>query len=276
MTPKQSKGKGLASSSHGSKRARRTSEEEHEDVRIAPQPLRRYGLYWVMEQEDRLHTLGLGFVFDAAGDCILNMVRELLASWEPKERTNQVKIRGKIINFSPIALNRLLGTPKVDPQPFVNIVKKLTSRDTRQTLCDPNSVAGSTDHQQFGFHVSFPYAHMSMQTRVWLKIGIDVTKTKEPEGVNCPLLYVSERNARIGNMLPHLYGMQILQLRMNGVTQEKLQQLNMDYPLSEHSRALCRVGLGFEEPINDDVATEDEMERVDSNVEYSDAEDEDF
>ncbi|MCE3214879.1 hypothetical protein HAX54_000198 [Datura stramonium] len=31
MAPKPSKEKGLASSSHGSKRARRTSEEEHED-----------------------------------------------------------------------------------------------------------------------------------------------------------------------------------------------------------------------------------------------------
>ncbi|MCE3050335.1 hypothetical protein HAX54_046925, partial [Datura stramonium] len=53
MAPKVNKGKGVASSSHGSKRVRRTSEEELEDVRMAPQPLRRYGLRWVTEQEGK-------------------------------------------------------------------------------------------------------------------------------------------------------------------------------------------------------------------------------
>ncbi|MCD7472096.1 hypothetical protein HAX54_013035, partial [Datura stramonium] len=35
------------------------------------------------------------------------------------------------------------------------------------------------------------------------------------------------------------------------------------------------VGLGYEEPLDDDVATEDEMERVDSDVESSDDDEED-
>ncbi|MCD9639613.1 hypothetical protein HAX54_024248 [Datura stramonium] len=111
MTPKVNKGKGVASSSHGSKRARRPNEEEHEDMSMAPQPLRRYGLRWQ---------------------------------------------------------------------------------------------------------------------------------------------------------------------RMNGVIEEKLQQLNIDYPLSEHSRALCRVGPGYEEPLDVDVATEDEMARVDSDIESSDDDEKDF
>ncbi|MCD9638493.1 hypothetical protein HAX54_022493 [Datura stramonium] len=64
-------------------------------------------------------------------------------------------------------------------------------------------------------------------------------------------------------------------LRMNRVTEEQLQQLNMDYPLSEHSRALCRVGPRFEEPLDDDLATKDEMVRVDSDIESSDAEEKD-
>ncbi|MCE3051872.1 hypothetical protein HAX54_051090, partial [Datura stramonium] len=51
MAPKVSKGKGMASSSHGSKRERRPSEEEHEDVNIEPPPLRQYGLRWVTEKE---------------------------------------------------------------------------------------------------------------------------------------------------------------------------------------------------------------------------------
>ncbi|MCD7450373.1 hypothetical protein HAX54_005716, partial [Datura stramonium] len=105
MAQKVNKGKGIASSSHGSKRARRPSEEEHEDVSMAPPPLRRYDLRWVMEKEgkkwlkehkeskyshdmfidrnclslvfphmvDRILTLGLGFMFNAPGDCNLNM-----------------------------------------------------------------------------------------------------------------------------------------------------------------------------------------------------------
>ncbi|MCD7471462.1 hypothetical protein HAX54_011915 [Datura stramonium] len=136
MSPKVNKGKGVASTSHVSKRARRTGEEKHKDVRMTPQPLRQYRLYWVMEQEGKKC-----FVFDAPGDCNLNMVREFLENWMPRERSYQVKIRGQIIEFAPISLNRLLGTPQVDPQPFVNIVKKPPYKDTRHTMCGPNSVA---------------------------------------------------------------------------------------------------------------------------------------
>ncbi|MCD9560992.1 hypothetical protein HAX54_019859 [Datura stramonium] len=65
-------------------------------------------------------------------------------------------------------------------------------------------------------------------------------------------------------------------LRMNGVTEEQLQQLNIDYPLSEHSRALCTVVPRYEEPLDDDVATEDEMVRIYSVIESSDDDEEDF
>ncbi|MCD7465725.1 hypothetical protein HAX54_001813 [Datura stramonium] len=106
--------------------------------------------------------------------------------------------------------------------------------------------------------------------------GIDVTKTKEAEGINGPFLSVNEHNAQSDNMLSHLYSMPMFQLRMNGVTKEQQQQLNMDYPMSEHSRSLCRVGLGFEEPIDDDMGIEDEMVRVDSDIESSDDEEHDF
>ncbi|MCD9644096.1 hypothetical protein HAX54_032074 [Datura stramonium] len=64
-----------------------------------------------------------------------------------------------------------------------------------------------------------------------------------------------------------LFSMQMLHLRMSKVTKEQLQQLNIDYPLSEHSRALFNVGLDFEELFNDDDATDDEQTRVDSDLE---------
>ncbi|MCD7471826.1 hypothetical protein HAX54_012547 [Datura stramonium] len=52
--------------------------------------------------------------------------------------------------------------------------------------------------------------------------------------------------------------------RMNGETEEQLQQLNMDYPLSKHSRSLCRVGPGFEKPLDYDDAIDEEHARVES------------
>ncbi|MCD7458034.1 hypothetical protein HAX54_036967 [Datura stramonium] len=219
MAPKVRKGKGVAFSSHGSKRARRPSEEEHEDVSMTPPPLRRYGLHWVTKKEDRILTLDLDFMFNASGDCNLNMVREFLVNWMPKERLNQVKINGQIIEFAPKALNRLLGTPNVDPQPFVDMVKKPPYRNIRHTLCALTLLHGGLATNNLDYDPR----------------GVDVTKTKEPEGINGPVLTVNEHNVRIDNMLSHLYSMQKFQLRMNSVTEEQLQYLNIDYPLSEHS-----------------------------------------
>ncbi|MCE5166009.1 hypothetical protein HAX54_013994, partial [Datura stramonium] len=102
--------------------------------------------------------------------------------------------------------------------------------------------------------------------------GLEVIKTKDPEGLYSLVLSISEKNGRTNNILSHLYGMQILKLGMSGVTQEQLQQLSIDYPLSKHSRALYRVGPGFEEPFDDDDPTNDVKARVDFNLE-SDAND---
>ncbi|MCD7454060.1 hypothetical protein HAX54_023377 [Datura stramonium] len=99
--------------------------------------------------------------------------------------------------------------------------------------------------------------------------GLDVTKTKESEGLHDPVLFINE-HARIDNVLSHLYGMQIIQMRMRGVKEELLQQLNINYPLSEHSRAFCRVGPILEEPFDDDDPNNDEQAQVDSYLEFDD------
>ncbi|MCE3215355.1 hypothetical protein HAX54_002077 [Datura stramonium] len=165
---------------------------------MAPPLLRRYEVRWVTEKEDIILTLGLGFVFDAPGDCSLNM----------SKGRKRLKLRIGVL-LTRFLYGHYIEEEEVDYRP---------SYDPR---------------------------------------GINVTKTKEPEGINSSILFVNERNARTDNMLSHLYGMQMLQLRMHGVTEEKLQQHNIDYPLSEHSRALCRFGPGYEEPLDDDMATED-------------------
>ncbi|MCD7452518.1 hypothetical protein HAX54_017205 [Datura stramonium] len=69
--------------------------------------------------------------------------------------------------------------------------------------------------------------------------GIDMTKTKELEGINGPVLSVNERNARTDNMLSHL------------------------------------VGPEYEKNLDDDVATEDELARVGLDIESSDDNEED-
>ncbi|MCD9641343.1 hypothetical protein HAX54_027497 [Datura stramonium] len=66
---------------------------------------------------------------------------------------------------------------------------------------------------------------------------IDVIKTKEPKGINGPVLFVNERNMQIENMSSHLYG--------------------------------------YEEALDDDVATEDDMAKVESDIESSDDNEED-
>ncbi|MCE0482256.1 hypothetical protein HAX54_040838, partial [Datura stramonium] len=67
------------------------------------------------------------------------MVREFLANSESKERTNQVKIRGKIVNFMPTTLNRLLGTPSIDSQPMKELLLRPLYREIKHSLSGPNS-----------------------------------------------------------------------------------------------------------------------------------------
>ncbi|MCD7463957.1 hypothetical protein HAX54_051769 [Datura stramonium] len=49
----------------------------------------------------------------------------------------------------------------------------------------------------------------------------------------------------------------------------------IDVTKTTEPNGLCKVEHEFEEPIDDEVATKDEMARVDSDVESSDAEEED-
>ncbi|MCD7461249.1 hypothetical protein HAX54_045733 [Datura stramonium] len=64
--------------------------------------------------------------------------------------------------------------------------------------------------------------------------GLDMIKTKEPEGLHGPVLSISENNMRIDNILSHLYGI---------------------------------VGPGFEEPFDDDDPTDSERARCNSDLE---------
>ncbi|MCE2055350.1 hypothetical protein HAX54_042444, partial [Datura stramonium] len=88
----------------------------------------------------KLQALRLDFVFNDPGECNLNMVREFLANWKPKKRSNQVNIRGQLLKFTASTLNQFLGTPHMDPQPMRDLLLKPPYREIRHTLSGPNSV----------------------------------------------------------------------------------------------------------------------------------------
>ncbi|PHT58389.1 hypothetical protein CQW23_00752 [Capsicum baccatum] len=100
---------------------------------------------------------------------------------------------------------------------------------------------------------------------------VDLTKVKDAETTHGVNLTTAERHARDESFFRHLYGMTRFTM-MSG----ELQQLNYDYPMNENVRAMCGVGVYFEEPLKDDVPTDDDSRMPDSDVEEnSDGDDSD-
>ncbi|MCD9646985.1 hypothetical protein HAX54_037262 [Datura stramonium] len=124
-----------------------------------------------------------------------------------KEWSNQVKIRGQSVNFKPAALNRLLGTPFL-------VRGKHVTHVTRKRVCLVFALMTGrlVEEEEVDYILRYDPKRL------------DATKTKESKGLDGPmLLSISQCNARIDNVLSHLYGMKMLQLRMSGVTEEPLQ-----------------------------------------------------
>ncbi|MCD7469014.1 hypothetical protein HAX54_007629, partial [Datura stramonium] len=205
MVPKVNKGKGLASSSHGSKRERRPSEEEHENVSMAPPPLRRY-------------------------DCCWDTKKEVSGKHVTRERVCSVYVlnTGMPINVGVLIKNVLKRATVKKGQNFE--FRGLLTRFLR---------GHDIEEEEADYRAAYDPR------------GVHMTKIKEPEGINGPVLTVNERNARIDNMLSYLFGMQMLQFRMNG------------------------SWAWIQGAFVDDMAMEDKMARVDSDIESSDDDEED-
>ncbi|MCD7450306.1 hypothetical protein HAX54_005283 [Datura stramonium] len=65
------------------------------------------------------------------------------------------------------------------------------------------------------------------------------------------------------------------ELRLSGVTDDQLQQLNADYLLNEHVMAFCKVEAEYKEPMDDDIPIDDDQARNDSDLEFDDVDGED-
>lgn len=50
-------------------------------------------------------------------------------------------------------------------------------------------------------------------------------------------------------------------------TAAELRQFDYDYPLNENTRAMCGVGVNFEEPLDDDVPIDDDHWLLESDME---------
>ncbi|MCD7473202.1 hypothetical protein HAX54_014858 [Datura stramonium] len=189
MVPKASKGKVVASSSHGNKRSRVGQEVPNEDVSM---PTTTTKALWAPldHKERRLYTLGFNFVFNDLGDCNWNMVKKVLVNWDPKEISNQVKIIGKIVNFLRPPIEQL------DTLNHSNsITRNHVTHVTRERMC---LVFALMTGRPVNGSVIIKDALRRKGPRYDSK-GLDVTKTKEPKGIHGLVLSISERNMRIDN-----------------------------------------------------------------------------
>ncbi|KAH0646412.1 hypothetical protein KY284_034296 [Solanum tuberosum] len=73
---------------------------------------------------------------------------------------------------------------------------------------------------------------------------------------------LTERQARDDSVMARMFGMAELQLRIGGrpVTDDEMETLADRYPLIESAAFMCRSGLAFMEPLDDDKAMDDEQD----------------
>ncbi|MCD7460841.1 hypothetical protein HAX54_044573, partial [Datura stramonium] len=185
-----------------------------------------------------------------------------------RRRSKQVKIRGKVVNFTPALLNKLPGTLNVDSQWMRDLLLWPLYREICHTLSGSRRlvIIGvimrdilRRERARKGQRFSF---------RGLLNRFLRARQVVEEE---------------VNYRLQHdLKGLDSLVWDANASAEDRRSDRgaaatgNIDYSLSEHSRALYRVGLGFEEPFNDDDPTDDEKAHIDSNLEYDADEGEDF
>ncbi|MCE3216459.1 hypothetical protein HAX54_006614 [Datura stramonium] len=110
------------------------------------------------------------------------------------------------------------------------------------------------------YHVSFPYGNMSKEARIWLKIVCaclvpekHVTHVTR-ERVCLVFALMIERPVNVGGDNQGNFKETRDERGDGGVATTSKYGL----PIEKISRALCRVGLGFEEPFDDDYATDEE------------------
>ncbi|XP_016577508.2 uncharacterized protein LOC107875339 isoform X2 [Capsicum annuum] len=88
---------------------------------------------------------------------------------------------------------------------------------------------------------------------------LDFSRTKGPASYGVTLT-MPERQARNDEITARMYGLTMLQLKIGGrpATEQEIRAVELDYPLGPHARTMLRIGPDFDEPLDDDVPTEEE------------------
>ncbi|KAF3631413.1 hypothetical protein FXO37_27975 [Capsicum annuum] len=255
MVPKGRQGKEKASTSQkGQKRSRKDQEEGKEWYRN--NKVKKYVHVDLMQKEslakncprilEKIMALNLDFIFRDMGECNLDLTREFYANWSPRTTGNEVKIRGQVLQLNADFFNSFLGTPSMDPSPLKELYNRPFYRAIRHTLCGSRSMTQWTRHKDNGCYNTYPYACLNREARIWKEhIEEDPADHKLPHN---PKKFTMMNGGRV-------------------LTDVELRQLYYDYPLNEHARAMCGVGVNFEEPLDEDVPIDDDHQLLDSDVE---------
>lgn len=109
-------------------------------------------------------------VFQEARECNLSIVREFYANYPSGTQPQFVTVCDVQVPVTPLAINQVLGTEDNDSTILTTLHIQPPYRDIKHTLSRPHSTARWTRHRNRGYHQSFPYAHMTREARIWLKI----------------------------------------------------------------------------------------------------------
>lgn len=74
-----------------------------------------------------------------------------------KARTQHVKVRDVVVGFSPLIINKIIGTPSDITDIFEDFVQHTPYQAIRYTLLGPLSTAYWDRHAYRGFHQIFPF-----------------------------------------------------------------------------------------------------------------------
>ncbi|KAH0655763.1 hypothetical protein KY285_030645 [Solanum tuberosum] len=245
------------------------------------------------------------FIFADPKECNLHMVWEFYANWAPEARSHYVTVRGRNVPITPTCINDIIGTPQdIDPLVLTGLIIRPSYQAIRHTMCGPQSMAQWTNHDGNRYHQSLPYTHTLRETRVWLKVVmnclipglhyIDITRDRVclvyalMTGMELnigAIVKFSMRKSRVHKGHKYAFGGLITKLCRVARVPEKnvdymsplypapLGEVERRYPLNDHARALLGIGLEFQEPIENDIPTDEENMRTGSDVD-SDSEEE--
>uniref|UniRef100_M1D859 Putative plant transposon protein domain-containing protein n=1 Tax=Solanum tuberosum TaxID=4113 RepID=M1D859_SOLTU len=117
--------------------------------------------------------------------------------------------------------------------------------------------------------VGFPEKNMDYMAPLF-PAPVDITRTKGPDTEFGPTFTTAERYRRDELIIARMYGLEMLR-HQNGClasTDMQLGDVERFYPLNAHAKALLGIGPEFREPVDNDIPTDEERLRTNSDIEF--------